>query len=115
MATVERTADQIAVHIGRDSGLSAEELAEALAVPAAVVGQGPENEAWPPDGAVGRLAELEALRRHLHRTFVPEAIPLWLRTPNRYLGGIDPVELLRAGQVERVEAALEAIDSGFFV
>ncbi|MCC7370326.1 MAG: DUF2384 domain-containing protein [Chloroflexi bacterium] len=46
---------------------------------------------------------------------------LWLRAPSRYLAGLTPLQVLRAGDtehatgVERVEETLEALDSGAFL
>ena len=34
---------------------------------------------------------------------------------NRYLGGMTPADAVRAGRIDRVEAALEAFDSGVFL
>lgn len=38
-----------------------------------------------------------------------------LLEPSRYLGGIRPAEAIRAGRADRVEAALDVLDSGVFV
>jgi Antitoxin Xre/MbcA/ParS C-terminal toxin-binding domain len=39
----------------------------------------------------------------------------WLRSESRYVGGQRPIDALRVGEFDRVEAALEALDSGIFV
>jgi hypothetical protein len=39
----------------------------------------------------------------------------WLHAPNHSLGGFSPVAALRLGRVDRVEAALDALDGGIFV
>jgi uncharacterized protein (DUF2384 family) len=63
-----------------------------------------------------RLAALLALERRLAEGFTtPEARRDWLHAPSRYLGGLAPVEVLRAGRIDRVEDALEALDSGIFL
>ena len=69
-----------------------------------------------------RLNELAALHHHLGETFVSyEGARLWLRAPSRYLAGLTPLQVLRAGDaehvtsVERIEEALEALDSGAFL
>jgi hypothetical protein len=62
------------------------------------------------------LAGLLALDVRLRETFdSAEESREWLNAENRYLGGLTPAEAVRAGRVDRVEAALEAIDSGIFV
>jgi len=115
VAAVERSVDQVTAPIERDLGFSVEELADALSLPAVEVAQWLANDRLPGGDSGARLAEFAALYHHLRRTLLPEAIPLWLRSPNRYLGGSEPLALLRRGDLERIEAALEAIDSGFFV
>jgi hypothetical protein len=59
---------------------------------------------------------LLGLDARLRETFdSAEAIRGWLNAENRYLGGLTPAEAVRAGRVDRVEAALEALDSGVFI
>lgn len=58
-----------------------------------------------------RLARMLALAEHLEETF-GEGAAEWLGSDSRYLGGIKPIEALRAGRMDRVEDALEALDSG---
>jgi Protein of unknown function (DUF2384) len=63
-----------------------------------------------------RLNALLLLDIKLRERFTSlEAARAWLATPNRYLGGEKPVDLARSGQLHRLEAALEALDSGVFV
>ncbi len=63
-----------------------------------------------------RLDELERVNEHLYQTFTnATAAQLWLQTDNRYLGGLKPSEALRGGRIDRVEAALVALDYGAFV
>ncbi len=63
-----------------------------------------------------RLAFLEQLHGRLRTTFGDDdAISHWLHADSRYLGGLKPVDALRAGRIDRVEAAVEALDSGNFV
>jgi uncharacterized protein (DUF2384 family) len=42
-----------------------------------------------------------------------DAARTWLHRPSPFLGQTEPIELVRAGRFDRVEAALEAINSGF--
>ncbi len=69
-----------------------------------------------------RLNELAGLYQHLGETFTSyEGARLWLRAPSRYLAGLTPLQVLRAGDtehgssVERLEESLEAFDSGVFL
>src|SRR6185295_16730900 len=77
------------------------------------------GETLPQKGTRRRLNELAALHAHLGETFTSyEGARLWLRAPLRYLAGLTPLQVLRAGDTEDVssialvEAALEALDSG---
>jgi hypothetical protein len=59
---------------------------------------------------------LNALHHRLCDTFGgSEARRAWLRASNRHLGGLAPADAMRAGRVDRVDAALEALDSGVYV
>jgi hypothetical protein len=58
---------------------------------------------------------LSAVASHPGETFGFPAGPRWLRSESRYLGGQRPLDALLAGEFDRVEAALEALDSGVFV
>ena len=71
---------------------------------------------YPQKEARQRLADLQNLNYHLRETFAtPEALKEWVHSPSRYLGGLTPAEAVRVGRFDRVEAALEALDSGVFV
>jgi uncharacterized protein (DUF2384 family) len=97
-------------------GLSRGELAGALGASARTIERWRAGQTHPQHEARGRLAELVALEEHLVETFDdPESRRAWLRSDNPYLGGLTPLEVLRAGRADRVEAALEALDSGMFV
>lgn len=61
-----------------------------------------------------RLAALVALHAQIYLTFKNvEGARAWLATGMPYLGGAKPIGLIRTGQFAQVEAALEAINSGF--
>ncbi len=99
-----------------DLGLSKKELADALDATPRTLERWRTGGTYPQRDTRRRLAELVELDRHLRETFEDrEAVRRWLSSPNRYLGGLTPVEAVRVGRVDRVEAALEALDSGVFV
>jgi len=103
-----------------DLGLSAEELASALAVSSDIVEQWAAGGLQPNAEARRRLQDLLALSEHLHETFRPEGIPHWLRAPNRYIGTktkrpTTPAEAIARGEFDWVEGALVVIDYGMFV
>jgi len=97
-------------------GLGRGELAGALGASARTVERWRSGQTYPQHEARERLAELVAVEAHLVETFDdPESRRAWLRSGNPYLGGLTPLEVVRAGRADRVEAALEALDSGMFV
>ena len=97
-------------------GLKGGELAGALGASVRTVERWRSGQTYPQHEARERLAELVALENRLGETFGdPEARRAWLRSASPYLGGLTPLEALRAGRPDRVQAALEALDSGVFV
>lgn len=97
-------------------GLSANELAAALDVAPRTLERWRAGQTHPQRDARQRLAALVALDDHLRETFEePETGHKWMHASNGYLGGLTPAEVVRVGRVDRVEAALEALDSGVFV
>ncbi len=75
-----------------------------------------EAQAIPRPQTRERISSLLETERLLQETFSDrKSICLWLETDNRYLGGIKPIEALRVGRYDRVEAALEALASGVFI
>lgn len=102
--------------IERGLGLSGSELAAALGSSPKTVERWRSGQTYPQHEARERLARLLALVEHLGETFRDrETAHSWLRTGSFYLGGLTPAEVLHAGRADRVEAALEALDSGVFI
>ena len=62
-----------------------------------------------------RLEGLVELAERVNDTFEPAGAEGWLTAPSRDLRGATPLEELRVGRVDAVDAALEAIDSGVYV
>jgi transcriptional regulator with XRE-family HTH domain len=98
-----------------DLGLSDPEVAEALGVSLETALRWRSARVTPGAEPLRRLRQLSAVATHLNETFVPPGGPRWLRSESNYLGGRRPLDALLAGEFERVEAALEALDSGIFV
>jgi transcriptional regulator with XRE-family HTH domain len=116
MATLERTLTQLIEALGASLGLSRSDLAQAVGVTSRSIDRWLSGDAFPQREARDRLASLESLAERLHETFTTEdAARAWLHDATRYLGGLTPADALRAGRLDRVEAALEALDSGIFV
>lgn len=102
-------------HVARSLVLSDPEIATALGVGPRTVGRWRRGDAVPQRDARDRLVALVTLGEHVRETFDDDAAAGWLRAENRYLGGLTPREAIRAGRPDRVEAALEVVDSGIFL
>lgn len=114
--TLQLTPDQAVLRLSRDLGLTTATLAQATGTSTRTVERWRTGETLPQRDARRRLADLLTLDRRLHDTFdSSEAIRAWLHAENRYLGGLTPADAVKVGRVDRVEAALEALDSGVFV
>jgi hypothetical protein len=99
-----------------DLGLSAKDLTGALSVDRKTLERWVKGETYPQREARKRLIALLTLRDRLAESFEDLAgAREWLNAPARYLGGITPAEALRTGRMDRVEAALEVLESGIFV
>jgi len=120
MVSSEQVLDVTPAHaieqLQREFGLSVQELAGALDASPRTIERWRKSETYPQHETRQRLASLIALDRRLHETFEgAEAIRGWLHLPNRYLGGLTPSDAIRVGRFDRVDAALEALESGIFV
>jgi len=113
---------QILAHLIEDLGLEQRDLRAIFDVEQRSLDKWSSGEALPQKGARRRLNELNQLQEHLGETFSSwEGARAWLHASSRYLAGLTPLQVLRAGDtehassVELVEEALEALDSGVFL
>src|SRR3954454_12230198 len=110
MATLAITPQQAITQLEQVFGLSDGELADALAASPRTLARWRPNSTYPQHEARERLARLVALGDRLQEAFrTPEAVRLWLQTESRYLGGFRPVDAIRLGRFDRVDAALQAL------
>ena len=115
-ALLEMTPRQALDVLQKGMGLSEEQLAEVLGASRRTVQRWRAGTAYPQQLARQRLAELLRLQRRVRETFKGrDAVRRWFHSESRYLGGMTPAEAIRVGRLDRVEAALEALDSGVFV
>lgn len=115
-ARLETTPARAVEQLLEDLGLSRREMAEALDATPRTLERWRSGGTYPQVETRRRLAALLALDDRLKDTFAErEAVRAWITTPSRYLGGLTPAEAVRVGRVDRVEAALEALDSGVFL
>lgn len=97
-------------------GLEHRDIRDAFRVDQCTLNKWLTGEVLPQRAARTELNALHALHVHLGETFEDMADAReWLRDPSRYLGGLTPLEVLRVGRVDRVEAALEVLDAGVFL
>lgn len=96
--------------------ISKDILAAALNTQARSIDRWHRGENIPQTEQRKRLDALVRLKNHLYRTFDDEpSAHLWMQTNSRYLGGLKPIEVMRAGRIDRIEAALMALDYGAFI
>jgi hypothetical protein len=97
-------------------GISKDVLATALNTQPRSIDRWCRGENIPQTEQRKRLDALMRLKNHLYGTFNDgPSVHLWMQTNSRYLGGLKPVEVVRAGRIDRIEAALAALDYGAFV
>lgn len=93
-------------------GMSEDELAQALSSNRRTLQRWRAGTAYPQRLARQRLTELLSLQERVRGAFKGRgAARKWFQSENHYLGGITPAEAIRVGRSDRVEAALEALDS----
>ncbi len=101
--------------IQSDLGLVDKELALILKVEASTL-QNWRTGTIPQKAARERLGRLVALHRELRETFrTLEGIKSWMHSPALYLGNITPAQALQHQYFDRVDDALEALNSGMFL
>ena len=113
---LEVTPRQAVAVLESDLKLSLRDLGSMLDTDPRNIQRWVSGESYPQRAYRRRLHALVELHHHLGETFTTmEAAREWLTAPSRYLAGLTPLEVLRAGRTDRVEAALEAIDSGVYL
>lgn len=96
----------------REAVLTNAELAEITGVKARQVQHWASGAHRPQGEAKDKLLELHYIVERLREVYMPEGIDIWIHARNRGLAGAKPIELLRAGEFERVLAAVERLASG---
>jgi uncharacterized protein (DUF2384 family) len=97
-----------------DLGLDDYALAQSLRVDKRTLTRWISGETYPRQEGRDRLHALATLHARLGETWKSVgAARRWLHRPSPYLGHAEPADMIRAGRFDGVEAALEAIDSGF--
>lgn len=63
---------------------------------------------------VGMLSEIGYIRERLSEFYEPEGVGIWLTSPNRWLDGEAPADVVRAGREGEVHAIIDRLVSGAF-
>src|SRR6185295_7540834 len=97
-------------------GLSLKELQGALDTTPRNMERWLTEQAYPQTRAWQQLIQLVGFHDQLGDVFADWAgARAWINAPSRYLGGITPVEAIRAGRLDRARAALMALDGGVYI
>ena len=97
-----------------DFGLSSVELAQAVGVDRRTLERWASGDTFPRHAARDRLLALVAIHTRLAELFeTAEDMRAWLHRPLPFLGRMAPIDAVKVGRIESVDAALEAIDEGF--
>src|SRR5436309_12379932 len=95
---------------------SNEDMARAIGASAASIKRWRSGSHLPQGESRKRLDQLWDLKERLYNSFTtPAGVRTWLNARSRYLGDFTPRDALLLGYVDRVNAALEALDSGIFL
>ena len=115
-AVLEVSPRQAIDTLEKSLSMSEDELAQALNINRRTLQRWRTGMAYPQQLARQRLAELLRLEQRVGQAFQGrDALRRWFHTESRYLGGMTPAEAIHVGRLDRVEAALEALDSGVFL
>jgi ribosome-binding protein aMBF1 (putative translation factor) len=102
--------------LSENLGLSTDDLARVVGASGATVKRWRTGSHLPQGESRKRLNDLWDLKERLEGSFESAAdVRSWLNARSRYLGDFTPREALLLGRVDRVNAALEALDSGVFL
>ena len=96
--------------------LANEDMARAIGASAASIKRWRTGSHLPQGESRKRLDALWDLKERLDNSFTtPAGARTWSNARSRYLGDFTPRDALLLGYVDRVNAALEALDSGVFL
>jgi hypothetical protein len=99
-----------------DLGLTMRDLQTILDTAPQHIERWAKDAAYPQTKSRQRLAELMAFHGHLAEMFADwEGARNWLSSPSRYLAGLTPLEVMRAGRVDRAREALLALSAGVYL
>jgi hypothetical protein len=100
----------------RDLGLSMKELQAVLDTTPRNIERWINEQAHPQTKARQQLVQLMGFHDQLGAVFTDwEGARAWLTAPSRYLGGLTPLDAIRAGRLDRARAGLMALDASVYL
>ncbi len=84
------------------SGISQKELGSAVGASVRSVQNWATGESAPRGGSRTRLLDMKYIVEELRAVYTEEGVNIWLHARNRNLDGDRPIDLLTAGEVDRV-------------
>lgn len=110
--TLGMTPGQAIRILERDLGLSMKDLQAVLDTTPRNIERWINEQAHPQTKARQQLAQLMGFHDQLEAVFAHWAgARAWLTAPSRYLGGLTPLDAIRAGRLDRARAGLMALDA----
>jgi len=101
--------------ISERGGISGREVAQLLNTTPETVSRWRQGRTTPQPKALDRLLWLDWLADQLGTFYEPDEARLWLFSPHVDLDGVRPADLIAAGEIERVLAILDRLQSGAYV
>jgi Protein of unknown function (DUF2384) len=115
-AALGMTPGQAIAVLQRDLGMTMKDFHVVLDTTPRNIERWIQEQAYPQTKARRQLAQLMEFQRHLAAMFTDwDSARAWLNAPSRYLGGITPLEAMRARRLDRARAALLALDAGVYL
>lgn len=104
---------QAIARIKRELAIKPTDLAQGLDIDARTLDRWEKGLVYPQQNGRERLGALLELAENVSAFFAtPQDAQAWLRDQNRYLGGLTPLEAIRAGRIDRARAALGVMQWG---
>lgn len=99
----------------KQGGLQGKDIANIVDVSTATVSRWSNGTASPPLRTQTVIAELRYVVDRLSDFYTPDETRIWIHSAHQMLGGERAIDLINAGQVERVLAVIERLDAGAYV
>jgi uncharacterized protein (DUF2384 family) len=91
------------------------DVANLLGVRPETISRWNQGKAFPRPGAESSLLELEYIVDQLSDFYEPHEARLWLFSPQRFLDGKKPADLIHAGRTKEIIAVIDQLRDGVYV